>query len=89
MVILMGKNKIVIDHSICHTNAKIDPRDCRKCLFVCDPAVFLMHPTIEDEHPDPHNPEIWKVDAIWLSKCTGCMKCVSACPENAIQVFPG
>lgn len=48
-----------------------------------------MHPTIEDEHPDPHNPEIWQIDAIWLSKCTGCMRCVEVCPEQAITVDPG
>lgn len=47
-----------------------------------------MHPTLED-HPNPHNPEKWIVDAIWLSLCTGCMRCVNECPEGAIQVFPG
>lgn len=82
------KTKIKIDHSKCGVNVSTDPRDCRKCLYVCDPAVFLMHPTLE-KHPDPHNPDKWVVDAIWLSKCTGCMKCVSACPEQAIEVIPG
>ncbi|MFW9933091.1 MAG: 4Fe-4S dicluster domain-containing protein [Candidatus Thorarchaeota archaeon] len=82
------KTKINIDHSKCGVNVSTDPRDCRKCLFVCDPAVFLMHPTLE-KHPDPHNPDKWVVDAIWLSKCTGCMKCINACPEQAIEVFPG
>jgi ferredoxin len=47
-----------------------------------------MHPTLEN-HPDPYNPEIWRVDAIWLSKCAGCMRCVQNCPEQAITVEPG
>ena len=85
---MVKKTSIKIDYSKCHTGASTDPRECRKCLFVCDPAVFLMHPTLDD-HPDPHNPEIWRIDAIWLSKCTGGMKCVEACPEGAITVKPG
>jgi len=85
---LVKKTKITIDHSKCHSGASTDPRDCRRCLYVCDPAVLLLHPTLED-HPDPHNPEIWRIDAIWLSKCTGCMKCVKECPEQSIMVEPG
>ena len=89
-VFLMVKKTVIkVDYSKCHTGASTDPRDCRKCLLTCDPAVFLMHPTLEDDHPDPHNPEIWRIDPIWLSKCTGCMKCVEACPEQAITVIPG
>jgi ferredoxin len=86
---MVKKTVIKVDYSKCHTGASTDPRDCRKCLLICDPAVFLMHPTLEDDHPDPHNPEIWRIDPIWLSKCTGCMKCVEACPEQAITVIPG
>ncbi|MHA2378737.1 MAG: 4Fe-4S binding protein [Candidatus Thorarchaeota archaeon] len=85
----MGKTIVTFDYSKCHSGANIDPRECRQCLYVCDPAVLLMHPTLNDDHPDPHNPEIWRIDAIWLSKCTGCMKCVEICPEQAITVVPG
>ena len=85
----MGKTSVTFDYSKCHSGANTDPRDCRKCLYVCDPAVLLMHPTLSDDHPDPHNPEIWRIDAIWLSKCTGCMKCAEVCPEQAITVVPG
>ncbi|NHJ14030.1 MAG: 4Fe-4S dicluster domain-containing protein [Candidatus Thorarchaeota archaeon] len=85
---MVKKTKIKIDHTKCGVNVSTDPRDCRKCLYVCDPAVLLLHPTLE-EHPDPNNPDKWVIDAIWLSKCTGCMRCVEVCPESAIQVFPG
>lgn len=85
---MVKKTKILIDHSKCGFAAKTDPRDCKKCLAVCDPAVLLLHPTLED-HPNPHNPEKWVVDPIWLSKCTGCMRCATSCPERAIEVIPG
>lgn len=85
---MVKKTKITFDHSKCGFAGTTDPRDCRECLRVCDPAVLLLHPTLED-HPNPHNPEKWIVDAIWLSKCSGCMKCVEICPEKAIQVSPG
>ncbi|MFX0106713.1 MAG: 4Fe-4S binding protein [Candidatus Hodarchaeota archaeon] len=85
----MKKTQIKIDYSKCHTGASTDPRDCRKCLYICDPAVLLIHPTLDDDHPDPHNPNIWRIDAIWLSKCSGCMKCAEICPEKAITVIPG
>ena len=30
------KTKIKIDHSKCGVNVSTDPRDCRKCLYVCE-----------------------------------------------------
>ncbi|MFW9846648.1 MAG: hypothetical protein ACFFD6_07870, partial [Candidatus Thorarchaeota archaeon] len=48
-----------------------------------------MHPISNDEHPDLPNPEICRIGAIWLSKCTGCMKCRGICLEQAITVNPG
>ncbi|TXT57916.1 MAG: hypothetical protein BAJATHORv1_10625 [Candidatus Thorarchaeota archaeon] len=81
----MKKTKIQIDYSKCGPDGNTDPRECRKCMLVCDPAVFLMHPTLED-HPDPWNPERWKVTAVWPSMCMGCNKCVEACPEQAISM---
>ncbi|TFG05148.1 4Fe-4S dicluster domain-containing protein [Candidatus Thorarchaeota archaeon] len=82
------KTKITIDYSKCGPGAPQDPRECRKCLYVCDPAVFLMHPTLE-EHPDPWNPERWKITPVWPSMCMGCMKCIDVCPHQAIAVEPG
>ncbi|MGV9102804.1 MAG: ATP-binding protein [Promethearchaeia archaeon] len=86
----MPKTEITIDYNKCgyEEGVNVDPRECRKCLRICDPAVFLMHPTLE-EHPDPYNPERWKITPVWPSLCMGCMKCVEVCPENAITVKPG
>ncbi|MEA2071401.1 MAG: 4Fe-4S binding protein [Asgard group archaeon] len=80
------KTKITIDYSICGDGHKIDPRDCCKCLQICDPAVFLLHETIGAEQKDPFDPDIWRVTPVYLSLCTHCMKCVEVCPENAISV---
>lgn len=83
----MGKKtKITIDYSICGDGNKIDPRECCKCLQICDPAIFLMHQTIGTEEKDPLDPQIWRVSPLWLSLCTRCMKCVELCPEKAINV---
>jgi NADH-quinone oxidoreductase subunit I len=86
----MAKTKITVDYDKCgyKEGVEIDPRECRKCLGICDPAVFLMHPTL-DEHPDPFNPEKWMVTPVWPSMCMGCMKCQEVCPVGAITVEPG
>jgi ferredoxin len=54
-------------------------------MKACDPAIFLMHETIGVDQ-DPYDPQIWRVTPVWLSLCTRCMKCVSACPLGAISV---
>ncbi|TXT55527.1 MAG: hypothetical protein BAJALOKI2v1_660012 [Promethearchaeota archaeon] len=84
----MGRTNISIDYSICGENGRIDPRDCTKCLKACDPAVFIMHETIgtEDQQEDPWDPQDWRITPIWGSLCQRCLKCVEACPENAITV---
>jgi len=82
----MGKTKISFDYSKCGTDGGIDPRDCSKCLQVCDPAVLLKHKDLNISEEDPRDPKHWKITAIWLSLCTRCMKCVEICPENAISV---
>jgi len=81
----MGKTKITIDYSKCGEYGSTDPRDCTKCLKVCDPAVFLMHEPLNVEQ-DAHDPQLWRITAVWLSLCTRCLKCVEACPEKAITV---
>lgn len=81
----MGKTKITIDYTKCGENGNTDPRNCGKCLKVCDPAVFLMHQPLHVEQ-DPYNPQLWRITAVWLSLCTRCLKCVDICPEKAIAV---
>ena len=83
----MGRTKIKIDYSKCGDMCKIDPRDCGKCLKICDPAIFLLHESLDyEKENDPYDPQIWRVTPVYLSLCTRCMKCVEVCPEKAITV---
>lgn len=80
----MGKTRVTIDYTKCGGRI-FDPRQCRKCLKVCDPAIFLMHEPLGVEQ-DPYDPQLWQITAVWLSLCTRCLKCVETCPEKAISV---
>jgi NAD-dependent dihydropyrimidine dehydrogenase PreA subunit len=79
------KTKIIIDYTKCGDGVGVDPRDCAKCLQICEPALFLMHETL-DVKDDPYDPQLWRVTALYPSLCTKCMKCVEICPEHAIKV---
>jgi len=81
----MGKTNIKIDYDKCGEYGRVDPRNCSKCLKVCDPAVFLRHETLKIEQ-DPYDPQFWRITAVWTSLCTRCFKCVEICPENAIII---
>jgi formate hydrogenlyase subunit 6/NADH:ubiquinone oxidoreductase subunit I len=80
----MDKTKITIDYTKCGGET-VDPRACSTCLKVCDPAVFLMHQPLNLEQ-DQYNPQLWQITAVWLSLCTRCLRCVDACPVDAITV---
>jgi ferredoxin len=82
----MKKTKIKIDYTKCGDKGGIDPRECRNCLKVCDPCVFLMHNVLGAKEKDPYDPQVWRITAVWPSVCTRCLKCVVACPEKAIVV---
>jgi len=81
----MGRNKIAVDYTKCGESGKVDPRNCARCLQVCDPAVFILHEPLNVKL-DPIDPQLWRVTAVWTSLCTRCMKCVEVCPEHAITV---
>ena len=84
----MSKTKISIDYTVCGPQGGIDPRNCSKCLSVCDEAVFLRHQdlSLSKKEKNPFDPQFWKISAVWLSVCTRCLLCVKNCPENAITV---
>ena len=73
----MGKIKINIDSSKC-TN----PKNCLKCINICQPEVLLL--TFDDE--DYHNPKDWRIFPIFPGLCTNCKLCVELCPEKAISI---
>ena len=80
------RTKIKIDYSKCGESGNIDPRDCGKCLQVCDPCVFLRHMTLKSKPKDPFDPQDWRITAVWPSVCTRCLQCIDICPENAISI---
>ncbi|MFW9897844.1 MAG: 4Fe-4S binding protein [Candidatus Thorarchaeota archaeon] len=82
----MSKTKIRIDYSRCGEKGEIDPRDCTKCLKVCDPCVFLMHETIGAKEGNIYDPQNWRITPVWPSVCMRCLICVEICPVKAISI---
>ena len=82
----MSKTKIHIDYSKCGEKGEIDPRDCTKCLKVCDPCVFLMHETIGVKEENIYDPQNWRITPVWPSLCMRCLICVEICPIKAISI---
>jgi ferredoxin len=82
---LRGRTRIEIDGSICGGGA-VDPRACGRCLRVCEPAVFTLHQSFGVEQPNPCDPQLWSITALWPCLCTRCLKCVEVCPAGAIRI---
>lgn len=78
--------RVKIDYSKCGDKGGIDPRQCAKCLKVCDPSVFLMHNVLGAKEKDPYDPQVYRITPVWPSVCTRCFKCVEICPQKAITV---
>ena len=76
----MSKAKIKIDYSKCQ-----QPENCRKCLQVCQPAVFNL--TFKDK--DFYDPKNWRVIPVFPQLCLNseyCNSCIEMCPKNAISI---
>ncbi|MBW2091939.1 MAG: hypothetical protein JRI34_07440 [Deltaproteobacteria bacterium] len=74
----------------------LEPHECRKCLEICAPKVFVLSPNAKMV-PTPELPMVkkgWenvKVEATRViaaepAVCTLCMSCVRECPLNCITV---
>ena len=62
---------------------------CRKCLIVCHPSVFRLlgrRPGYSRGKYHLTDDLAYGLDTPDIDCCTGCMKCVEVCPENAITV---
>jgi len=76
---------IKVDSSKCRPNAL----ECRLCVTHCEPVVMILGAKGMEKFRETSK-EKYEVRIINRPACTGCMKCVQVCPQNAIEVsFPG
>lgn len=79
----MSKIKINIDENKC-----TDPQECRECLKICPPGVYIL--TFRDK--DYHNPKDWIIYPVFPRLCLknknsgNCNICIEKCPNNAIII---
>jgi len=73
------------------------PQECRKCLEICAPKVFVLCPDLRAvpstyKYPlmkvgwEDRRPEAMQVIAAEPTLCTQCMACVRVCPHNCITI---
>jgi NAD-dependent dihydropyrimidine dehydrogenase PreA subunit len=68
---------ISIDQARC-----TEPETCARCLQVCAPQVFVIHP----QETNVLVPQRWVISPIWTGLCIGCFRCVQECPHQAIDI---
>ncbi len=75
--------RIDVNRDLCLT-----PFDCKRCLRVCPAAVFTVFAVkmIRGVELDKAAPGNYALFPRYRDKCTACMKCVEACPVNAITI---
>ncbi len=72
--------KISVDYEKC-----TEPFDCKICLQTCPEAVFMIEPTKVKPYEET-DPGDYRLLPVWRDKCVGCMDCVEACPNDALNV---
>lgn len=72
---------ITIDDAKCE-----DPLSCRRCLLVCPTRVLGLGTNVAPQKYRETDPSHFIVRGVRYQFCTLCMKCVEACPHQAIQV---
>ncbi|MFX0115533.1 MAG: ferredoxin family protein [Candidatus Hodarchaeota archaeon] len=78
------KFSIKIDLLRCH-----DSSSCRRCLFNCPTGVFMQYPRSPSKNKGmvpESKPVARRAVAIWPELCTGCLRCMEGCPQEAIIV---
>ncbi len=63
-----------------------DPLNCCKCLLICPTHVLGMGTRVGPRKFKEIDKDQFLVAGVRFEKCSGCMDCVKACPQNAIQV---
>ena len=71
----------------------LTPLICKICLEICPEEVlrlgFITIAVARGVEYSIDEPGRYTLEAEWIDRCIGCMKCVDACPENALDIqFP-
>ena len=74
---------IEIDETRC-----LVPFYCKKCLQICPQAVFRVTVVKMEEgrETDPREPGAYRLEALYLDKCTTCGDCVEVCADGALKI---
>ena len=61
------------------------PLNCMKCVEVCPFNVLALNPA---ELTDVETVTKWTIIVVFSDLCNACERCVEACPEGRIKIFP-
>jgi NAD-dependent dihydropyrimidine dehydrogenase PreA subunit len=72
---------ITVDYEKC-----LNPLNCRKCLLICPTHVLGLGTRVGPRKFKEIDKDQFIVAGVRFEKCSGCMDCVSTCPQSAIRV---
>lgn len=72
---------IAVDDNKCQ-----DPLVCRKCLLACPSRILGLGTNVGPRKYQETDPSHFVVRGVRYQLCTMCMKCVDACPRDAIRI---